>query len=274
MSVPNIPIVNKGLLYVTGLQISIGALNADLLSTATLSIAAGQCRDSSDVNDITLSAAVTLNPAVVNQVNGLDTGTFAINTLYAVYAIADSKGFQPTGTLLSTNHTTPQLPGGYDMFRRIGAVLTNALAAPNTRFLNFHQRGNNAARDFWYAVPIATALAAGNAAVLTSFNWADATPANCVPLSAGKVYAKVALTADAGGTRTCVFSADGSTTIAAAATAGEVIVSSPASTVTTASLIIPATATAGPILPMTSFYAVSDAAAAVAVACQGYQDLL
>jgi len=157
------------------------------------------------------------------------------------------------------------------MYRRVGTVLSNAAG---TGILSFHQRGTGSGRDTYWNVPIATALAAGAAVVLTAFNWSNAVPAPVVPLSASKVLAKVALTADAGGTRTVVFSQDGSVTIANAATVGEVILSSPANTVTTASLQIPCVAGAGPVLPMSSFYAVSNAAAAVAVLVHGFVDLL
>jgi hypothetical protein len=276
MSTPNIPIVNKGLLYVNGFAVSQGAITVANLATAVINVAGGQCRDSTDTNDIILpNATYALNPLISGQVNALDVGDLAAAvTLYYVYAIADSTQYRTPGTLLSLADNivaTPTLPFGYDMYRRVGTVLSNAAG---TGILSFHQRGNGSGRDTWWNVPIATALAAGNAVVLTSFNWSNATPTPIVPLTAGKVFAKVALTADAGGTRTCVFDADGSVTIANAATVGEVIISSPASTVTTASLQIPCTPGAGPVLPMTSFYAVSNAAAAVAVLVHGFVDLL
>ena len=278
MTTPNVPIVNEGLLYVNGLQMSAGALNGDNLTTATLVIQNGQCRDSTNVNDINLTAGpYTLNPANKGA-NGIDTGTIAIDTMYAVYVIGSSTLSQPSATLLSTSFTAPALPLGYDMFRRIGSIFTAHAAA---RFVYFHQRGNGSARDMWFAYNN-QCLAAGNAIVLTAFNLTGAAGnvANQVPLTASKAYVYAQLTADAGGRREAIFSADATITIANGGAiegnpgTGEVIMSAAASTVVDASLTIPVTASAGPVLPMRSFYAVSDAGAALNVSVQGYQDLL
>lgn len=292
MTTPNTPVVNKGLLYVNGLGMAPGALNADNLTTATVLISAGQARDSTDINDIVLPATVAPGAANPNNVpvdanapaytlnsaqtgaGGLDVGTIAIDLLYAVYVIASSNSNVQPSTLLSLSFTQPLLPFGYDMFRRVGAVLT---AHANARFKWFDQRG----RDMWYATNV-IALAAGAATTLTSFNLsaAGAGTANQVPVTATKAYVLAALTADAGGTRTAVFSAQNTITIAnggaigANPGTGEVIMSSPASTVTSASLIIPVSTTAGGVLPATSFYAVSNGAAALAVSVQGYIDSL
>lgn len=263
MPTPNVPVVNAGLLYVNGLTLTAGPINADVLSTATLLIGPGQARDSTDVNDIELEATATLNTALAGVVNGLDQGALAATTKYAVYVIGDSTQYNDTGTLLSTSFTNPILPFGYDMFRRIGTVLSNAAG---TRLLNFHQRGTDSIRNTYYAVPLATAVVAGNSAVL-----ADVVLTTWVPTTATKVQILSALTSDAGGVRTVVYSADRTTTIAAAATAGEVIMSSPASVITSASLVVPVTSAAA---VQTIQYAVSNAAAAVAVSVQGFEDAL
>jgi hypothetical protein len=260
---PNTPVVNGSISYVNGLHVNAGVLNADLLSTSTLVISSGIARDSTDINDITLSATATLNTAIAGVANGLDIGVLAATTLYAVYVIADSKEYQPTATLLSASFTQPLLPFGYDMFRRIGTVLSNAAG---TRILNFHQRGNGSGRDTWYAVPLPTLIVAGAAVIFTPViltTW--------VPSTASEVLALSALTSDGGGTRTVVYSADGTTTIAAAATAGEVIMSSPAGDITYSSLRIPVTLAAGVV---SCDYAVSNAGAAVAVSVQGFVDQL
>ncbi len=261
---PNIPIVNAGLLYVNGLTLGLGVINADALSSATLVVGIGSCRNSTDTNDISLTAAATLNTAVSGAVNGLDQGALAATTKYAVYVIGDSTEYNATGTLLSTSFSQPLLPVGYDMFRRIGMVMSNAAG---TRILNFHQRGNGSVRPTYYAVPFATLITAG-----ASATFADVILTTWVPISyQGRVYILSALTADAGGTRTVVYSADRTTTIAAAATAGEVIESSPASTVTSASLVVPYSVAAG---VATIQYAVSNASAQVAVSVQGFEDQL
>ena len=115
---PNTPIVNAGLKYANGLQLA-------WASDETITIAAGAARDSSNTNDIVLDASVTVSN-IVSGANGLDTGSVAANTMYAVYLIGDSTGYESTAGLLSTDASSPNLPGGYDMYRRIGWVLTDA----------------------------------------------------------------------------------------------------------------------------------------------------
>ena len=275
MTIPNIPIVNAGLLYVNGFATTMGTLDVGTgLFCTTISIGPGRCRDSTDTNDIILpqlfntatppvAVNYILNTAAHGVVNGLDIGVLAATTLYAIYAIGDSTQYNPNGTLLSTSFTQPNLPAGYDMFRRIGAVLSNGAG---TGILAFHQRGSGSGRSTYYAVPLATAVTVG-----ASTAFAPVTLTTWVPTTASSVYILSALTSDAGGTRTVVYSADAQVTIAHAATAGEVISSSPASVVTSASLTVPDTSAAG---VQTIQYAVSNAGASLAVSVQGFQDQL
>src|SRR5208283_4100787 len=81
------PQVNAGLLYVNGLDVS-------WVSTTALSVAAGAARDSSNVNDIVSPTAVSISSAI-NGAGGLDTGTIAASTFYAVYIIGSSLSANP-----------------------------------------------------------------------------------------------------------------------------------------------------------------------------------
>lgn len=148
---PNYPIVNKGELYVNGLGIS-------WVDGTHITIAAGQARDSTDINDISLSASVTINTRVSAVANGIDvgntTGNIVINTLYYVFVIGDSNSVQPTAGLLSLSATAPLLPFGYDMFRRVGAVKSDNTAAPGCLILKFAQAGNGSSRWMYYSKPI------------------------------------------------------------------------------------------------------------------------
>src|SRR5580692_3582295 len=92
------PIINQPFLYVNGLLVS----NDATTPNTVLDIAAGQCRDSNNVIDMILgdflnegygtdNSSTSLN-AAVNGLNGLDTGSLAASTMYAVYIIADSSG--------------------------------------------------------------------------------------------------------------------------------------------------------------------------------------
>ena len=59
--------------------------------------------------------------------NGLDSGTVAINTWYAWYAIYDAATATAAG-LFSTSFTSPTLPSGYTYSALLGAFLTDGSA--------------------------------------------------------------------------------------------------------------------------------------------------
>lgn len=158
------PIVNAGLKYING-------LNLTLTSDEIVAVSAGACRDSTNTNDIVVSSALAISN-IVSGVNGLDTGTVANNTFYAVYVIADSTKYKATAGLLSTSATSPTLPFGYDMFRRVGWVKTDATAD----FLEFRQRGASNDRWMWYDVAIATDITAGNSATFAAVDLSDGLP--------------------------------------------------------------------------------------------------
>lgn len=173
---PNVPITNAGLMYVNGLKLSYA-------TTTTLTVATGQCRNSSDVNDIFINSAVTINSAVAGA-GGLDTGTIANSTFYAVYALGDSTEYNDGSAILSTSFTAPSLPAGYDMYKRIGAVLTNGSA----QFLPFQQVGEDRNRWVIYDTLISE-LSGGNATTFT-----DVDLATSVPLSATLVMLQANMT--------------------------------------------------------------------------------
>mgnify|MGYP000449806339 FL=1 len=244
---PNSPIYTPFTAFINGLAMA-------YTSTTSITIAAGNASDSTVINEIILAAPAVISTAA-NGLNGLDTGTIANNTHYAVYVVADSTEKYPAGAMLSlASNAAPYLPFGYDMFRRVGYVLTNGSA----EILEFTQRKNGVNRDLWYANAIATNITAG-----ASATFAAVTASASVPAGAKEVFIKAVLTADAGATRTAALRAHSSTS-----TLGQVFMSSPASTVTTASLLCPCDAS-GAI-----DYVVSNAAAAIALSVSGYVDAL
>ncbi len=187
------PVVNAPNLYVDSLQLAYS-------TTTALTMAAGQARNSSNVNDIILSSGVTINSAVVGEINGLDQGTFAASTFYAVYAVGDSTQNNTPGGLLSTSFSAPQLPVGYDMYRRVGAILTDG----SVHILKFYQYGTDKTRQMWYDVAISE-LSGGSA---TSFTAVDL--ATSVPPIATNVIMQVVFTPD-GATEVAEFLPYGST---------------------------------------------------------------
>lgn len=251
MSHPNVPIVNAAYLDIQGLHLA-------WVDGTHITVDLGQTRNNSansNTNDIIISAQLSVN-AAVNGANGLDTGALANSTLYAVYAIGDSSQNNPGAAILSTNFAGPLLPMGYDMYRRIGAVLTSGAAA----ILDFSQKGNTTNRSMWYGAAVATNIVAGAAVAFTAVDCSAS-----VPSTGREVYLKSVLTADAGATRTAAFRSHDSSSAA-----GQAFTSSPASTVTTASIICPCMGT-----PATAIdYIVSNAAAAIAISISGYLDIL
>lgn len=157
------PIVNAGLKYVNGLDIAKTAAK-------TISMAAGAARDSTNVNDIVLSSAVTINGAAVGA-NGVDLAAIVLNSFYAVYVIGDSSKYNATAGLLSLSATSPNLPAGYDMFRRVGWVLTDGSA----NILQFWQNGVGQERTYWYDVGISE-LSAGSSATFAAIDLATSVP--------------------------------------------------------------------------------------------------
>lgn len=175
---PNTPIVNARLAYVNGLQLS-------WLTTTTFSMASGAASNSNDVNDIELSAPVTNLITSVGP-NGVDIAAAVASSFYAVYVIGDSTAYQPTASLISLNATTPALPFGYDMFRRVGFILTDGSA----HVLKFWQYGNGSGKDMWYDTPIATA------AITTGTSYATQSLATGIPAIACETFLKVQYTAN------------------------------------------------------------------------------
>lgn len=134
--VQNDPIYSLPHLYISGMNLSVA-------STTVIAIAPGQCRDSNDNIDMPIgfpdlqgnvAPAILFNAfqpplfvnSAVNGANGLDTGTLAASTNYAVYVIGDSRGYKPVAGLLSlTSNAFPLLPFGYDSYRLVGFADTD-----------------------------------------------------------------------------------------------------------------------------------------------------
>lgn len=163
-----IPATNATEAYINGLNLS-------WASATTLTVAAGRARNSTNQNDIILDSAVTINGAS-NGLNGLDIGDLANNTFYAVYAVDDSLKNNPAGAMVSADLSSPLLPGGYDMVRRIGYVKTDGSA----EFLEFRQEGAGSDRWMWYDVAIATDITAGASATFAAVDMSDGIPSLAV----------------------------------------------------------------------------------------------
>lgn len=140
--------------YLAGLTLSTAG------ASATMSIAAGQCTDSTNLAVYSLAAIAktTAAWAVGTAAGGLDTGTVANSTWYHFHVIR-RPDTGATDVLFSLSATAPTLPASYTQFRRIGSSKTNGSA----QWTAFVQRGN----EFAWLVPVAdvTASSPGTAAV-------------------------------------------------------------------------------------------------------------
>lgn len=222
--IPQNPAVNAGLLYINGLQLS----NDAVAPNTVINIAVGQCRDSTNTNDIFVNAVYNTNvvpPVLISNyvaastafvgVGGLDSGAVAANTMYAVYAIGSSTSQPyllnyapinqvppielpfskfPGAALLSTNFTAPALPAGYDMFRRIGTIVTNGAS----QIKLFTQIGSGSSRRMWYAAAIATDIAAA-ASTVGVFGAVNLNVTPTVPVEATIVHLAASITPTAAG---------------------------------------------------------------------------
>lgn len=155
--------------YANGLQISNDGTTPDEI----IDISTGSILDSTGVYQISTSAV--LSPSIVTSgLNGLDTGTVAANTVYAVYIVADPVTQQADGAMFSLSLTTPLMPFGYSAFARIGFVVTDATS---DIYLGYWTAGNTSRRTFVYDAPLATAVTAGNATAYTAVSLAASVPA-------------------------------------------------------------------------------------------------
>ena len=160
------PVVNAGFKYINGMRLAYA-------SATTMTVAAGQCRNSTNVNDITIASTVTINTAI-NGAGGLDQGAMANSTFYAVYAIGDSFGNNAGSALISADLSSPLLPAGYDMFFRIGYIKSSGAAA----ILAFRQDGVSLDRWMWYDAAIATGVTNGSSATYAAVDCSASLPGN------------------------------------------------------------------------------------------------
>ena len=111
-----------------------------------LSVAAGICRDSTNVRNIQLVSAMAKNLTAVwaagNNNGGRDLSTaLAAGQTWLVFAILNSSTLA-VDVLFSQSPTSPTMPSGYVYFRRIMSII---LEAASTSIRQFIQTGNNVA---------------------------------------------------------------------------------------------------------------------------------
>jgi hypothetical protein len=176
-------------LYIQGLQLSVATPTAGTI----ICVAPGAARDSNNTIDMVVGLenyfgvdnpavqfqgyqpGLFVNSAVVGA-NGLDQGTIAASTQYAVYLIGDSRQYNNVAAVLSlTSNTGPLLPSGYDSYRLIGFWATNS----SSQFVYSSNKPQNIAGLLTYSnSPAISVLSGGNA---TSFTAIDLTGNSAIP---------------------------------------------------------------------------------------------
>lgn len=137
--------------YISGLTLSTAG------SSATMTIAAGQAIDSTNVRGISLASSLgktTSAWAVGTGNGGLDTGSIANATWYYFYLII-RPDTNVVDVVFSTSPSSPTLPTNYTLYRYIGAGLTNGSA----QWIAFTQQDD----DFYWSTPILDFSGAGSA---------------------------------------------------------------------------------------------------------------
>lgn len=122
----------------------------------------------------TLTADISTSGA-----NGLDTGTEAINTWYAVYII-HNPATDTTASLLSLSATTPTLPSGYTFFVRVGWLRNDA----SSNLYRSLQYGSIAQWVVGTNPTTARRIASGNSGSPTTPTWTAFPVADYVPTTA------------------------------------------------------------------------------------------
>lgn len=177
MTLRNYPITNSAELYMSGLVVS-------WLSGTTLSIAQGAGRDSSNtmdlgigplyppLNGIPVTDPITVDATKIGVVNGLDVGSLANNTWYALYIIGDSSYHNPVGAILTlATNASPKMPLGYDSYRLRYYVKTDGTA----NILKFYMLASGRiVRNIWDGT--INVLTAGSANVFTPINMLPGVP--------------------------------------------------------------------------------------------------
>lgn len=154
--------------YINGLQLS----NNATTPLTKLDISAGSCLDSTSTFQITTASSITINSAYVG-LNGLDTGTLAASSVYAIYLVFDPVTNNTPGAMMSLSVSSPLLPLGYSAFRLIGFATTDS----SSNFLKgYWSAGNSASRSFTYDAPQATSITAGSAIAYTAVSLATLVP--------------------------------------------------------------------------------------------------
>lgn len=149
-------------------------------------------RDSTNAYNLLFTGLLNADMAITGA-GGLRSGlTEAADTWYAILLIGDTSDANTPKGFIDISHTTPILPSGYDVFRRVGWARNNS----SSDFLNFSQTGSRNDRRYWYYENAADVrpLQNGNA---TSFTAVDCS--SFIPPTSRRIAMRSAFSSGSGG---------------------------------------------------------------------------
>jgi hypothetical protein len=130
------PTIFRG--YLAGLTLS----NDGTTPNTVIDVSAGVATDSTNTLVMNAPTAQTINCATTGA-GGLDTGSLAASTWYHAFLIGKTNGV--VSTLASTSVSSPTMPTGYTLLRRLGSFKTNS----SSQIIAFIQDGDY----FWWKTP-------------------------------------------------------------------------------------------------------------------------
>lgn len=137
-------------------------------------ISPGRARDSTNLYDIVSESTLTVRSDVIG-VNGIDNGTVAASTWYAVFIISDPTNRNPVAGLFSLSSTAPVMPSingvPYSAFRLIGWQHTTGASIFEVMAIV----GNGNTRQTYYDAMV-NILTGGSATTFTTVSCANAIP--------------------------------------------------------------------------------------------------
>ncbi len=126
-------------------------------------------RDSTNILDLNWTGVLT-----GTMPTDLDTGSEAASTFYHAFVIGDTSGTNSPKALFSLSLTSPTMPSGYDIFRRLGTVRNTSASD----FMLFAQFGTGMYRRivFREGRTILSALTNGSATTFTDIDLSSVIP--------------------------------------------------------------------------------------------------
>jgi hypothetical protein len=152
--------------YMNGLGISNRAS-----STAIIDVAPGSTIDSTQTFQITTTSTLSASISTVGF-GGLDTGTIAASSVYALYLVWDPVNSNPPGLVYSLSYTGPKMPFGYSAYKLLGYVTTSS----GSVFLQGYWTAGNDNKRYFYFDSVQNVLTSGSSTTPATVNLATVVP--------------------------------------------------------------------------------------------------